>query len=649
MSKIELEDTAGGYNISRINANFQAIEDEFNDKVLYRDNPEGEANEMLSDLDMNGQRIYNLPTPALASEAARLQDVINAISGANQANLITFSPAGDIVATTVQGAIEEVDAELHAHIVDTTAAHVASAIGETSSHASAVATTQHQINEEEVSVFRFMTSAQIADVIAKTAETNLASALDVTAAMQAAHNTGRLVKYPAGAYKYSRLTTGITSGGIVGEGQDQTRLYTTDTSSNDLMTFVGGSPGGPNNALIFRDFAIRGPFTSSPDKVGGAAIRVLPVGSENTYSTYSNVTIEYLPIGLHPSGASSYFVQGCFFLGFTIAGIICENTYATDAGDDSVIGCTFSTTYHAGNNSGILHKSSGGLKIIGNKFLGGVYPYLMQYSVDTTATSPGGNPTSILLIVGNSFERYYNAGIGFTQAVVGAGATVFRNIAIVGNQFGVMAGTNAVGISSDTPAVAWLSNITIDANVFDMTAPAGYIAAIQLAKVSDVNIGNNTFRFNGSGTAQRAVLLDTCTNVSIGKGIYYGLINSPFTITGSTKVVIHKDEIVNVSETASSPASAGWAAYGTALFLSPASGTVLFEDENGNNLVFLGSLSLNDITLSVSNSSIGGEIAAVVSSLVTSGQTTTGFTFRMIGANNNQANTRVVYRALGVI
>ena len=108
MPKIVLPDTNGGFNISTINDNFQAIADELNDKVLYRDNPVGETNTLESDVDVNGQRIYNLPTPVLPSEAARLQDVINATAGIIPASFIPFTPYLDIVATNVQDAIEEV-------------------------------------------------------------------------------------------------------------------------------------------------------------------------------------------------------------------------------------------------------------------------------------------------------------------------------------------------------------------------------------------------------------------------------------------------------------------------------------------------------------------------------------------------------------
>ena len=59
MSKIDLDPITSGYNLSKINANFQKLEDELNNKVLYRNSPEGEPNSMSSNLDMNGQSILN--------------------------------------------------------------------------------------------------------------------------------------------------------------------------------------------------------------------------------------------------------------------------------------------------------------------------------------------------------------------------------------------------------------------------------------------------------------------------------------------------------------------------------------------------------------------------------------------------------------
>lgn len=79
--KISLDDVASGYNLSKINVNFDKIEAELNDKVLYRDPPDGAPNEMSTDLDMNGNKIYNLAKPTSPHEPLRLIDAAEIIAG----------------------------------------------------------------------------------------------------------------------------------------------------------------------------------------------------------------------------------------------------------------------------------------------------------------------------------------------------------------------------------------------------------------------------------------------------------------------------------------------------------------------------------------------------------------------------------------
>lgn len=74
MSKINLPPITGGFNLSTINANFDKVEEALNNDVLYRDNPVGEPNQMINDLDMNGKRVYNLPYPTSNGEPIRLGD-----------------------------------------------------------------------------------------------------------------------------------------------------------------------------------------------------------------------------------------------------------------------------------------------------------------------------------------------------------------------------------------------------------------------------------------------------------------------------------------------------------------------------------------------------------------------------------------------
>ena len=60
MAKLSISDIQSGYaSTTALNIAFNAIEDEFQSKVLYRDNPTGEPNQMQNDLDMNNNDILN--------------------------------------------------------------------------------------------------------------------------------------------------------------------------------------------------------------------------------------------------------------------------------------------------------------------------------------------------------------------------------------------------------------------------------------------------------------------------------------------------------------------------------------------------------------------------------------------------------------
>lgn len=81
MSKIILDDVVSGYNLQKINANFQLVESELNNKVLYRQNPVGENNQLESDIDANGKKIFNLASPSSRSEPITLGYLEDRIGG----------------------------------------------------------------------------------------------------------------------------------------------------------------------------------------------------------------------------------------------------------------------------------------------------------------------------------------------------------------------------------------------------------------------------------------------------------------------------------------------------------------------------------------------------------------------------------------
>jgi hypothetical protein len=67
MSKLILNDVTNIDSLTTINSNFDRIEQALQEKILFRDNPEGEPNTMLNSLDMNGKDILNARTLTLQS------------------------------------------------------------------------------------------------------------------------------------------------------------------------------------------------------------------------------------------------------------------------------------------------------------------------------------------------------------------------------------------------------------------------------------------------------------------------------------------------------------------------------------------------------------------------------------------------------
>lgn len=96
MSKVELDDITTGFQSTTVtNANSAKVEDELNNKVLYRNNPTGEPNQMESNLDMNSKRVLNLPRAIDGQEPATKQQldeaVINSVDGVVDADVVPYT------------------------------------------------------------------------------------------------------------------------------------------------------------------------------------------------------------------------------------------------------------------------------------------------------------------------------------------------------------------------------------------------------------------------------------------------------------------------------------------------------------------------------------------------------------------------------
>lgn len=125
MAKITIDDIDSQFaSTTAINSRFQQIEDELNNKVLYRNNPTGEANAMSNDLDMASNNILN-------GGAADFAGLTIAGVGVTPSSLVATPPAASItydnsgstlVAANVKAALDELDVKCETTIPATVTA-----------------------------------------------------------------------------------------------------------------------------------------------------------------------------------------------------------------------------------------------------------------------------------------------------------------------------------------------------------------------------------------------------------------------------------------------------------------------------------------------------------------------------------------------
>lgn len=363
---------------------------------------------------------------------------------------------------------------------------------------------------------------------------------DDRAAMQAAHNTGQIVYYPQGTYKFSGQLT-IAVGGIIGAGKTLSNLNAIDTSSSAAIKFTGPYttlPGGlvSGNAK-FHDFTLNG----NSLKTTGAGLQFDSAANEVSYADLRGLQISYFPINVDFVNASLWKMIGCDILGHTVAGVRVNNTYENDAGDSLIMGNNIITSSKTAAQ--ILHLSSGGLKIIGNKLLGARDGYSMQYT--------GKKETSVLILANNSIENFSGKAINFSK--VSAGVPTFRNIIISGNQISVSLAT-PTAVLIENEGGSWLQSMTITNNVFQLPGVTSSYG-IALTGVTALMIQGNTFR--GNGLSSQAIALTSCVDAKIGTNVYSN-IKVPYSfITPGPNNTIALDSQSGTAATS----DVGWAAH----------------------------------------------------------------------------------------
>lgn len=320
---------------------------------------------------------------------------------------------------------------------------------------------------------------------------------DDTVALQAALTAaaGKVLFLPAGTYLVSSTLTISSGTTIIGAGRLRTRITWTSTTL-DVFSINTTDP------VQMSDFQMTGPASAT----AGAMIKVDgPSASGNAYSTFSRLLLSRGYDQIKMISSLAWTIEACVFSGFVHRALTVANALVPDAGDGLVHGnCIFANGI-AGSVA-IYQTSSGGLKVLGNKFNGlGTYAYQMQLASAVV--------TSDLVFVGNSVENFTSAAMFFDSD---GGGAICSNIVICGNQFAL----NPRGIDMSS-ATAFLRNISITGNTINVTAAGTYgIIGVELARYS---ISGNIIGGVGSGTPVGISLDGTCSAGIIGENSYANL------------------------------------------------------------------------------------------------------------------------------
>ncbi|WP_426271582.1 hypothetical protein ACN9MB_09150 [Dyella kyungheensis] len=467
-----------------------------------------------------------------------------------------------------------------------------SLVGWIQSGAGAVQRTSQDKMRDVVSVFDFMTAAQITDAKVGT------QIYDMTAAMQAAHNTGNRVYYPSGNYKFSTIS--FSSGGIVGDGPGKTILTSTNATTANLITYTG-TGGGPQVPL-FRDFLLQAANT----KADGAALSFIPSSGEISYVKIDNIVTYNVPYGVSFTAASLWTISDSKFLNYTASGLYVQNTNHVDSGDSAVVNCLFSTAQASGTRYGIWQRSSGGLKITNCKFNGGQAGYVLGFVSSTQSTGD-------LAISNCSIENMLNYGIylGRDSGSFGFGAITLSNIqiAICPN-----------GIVTDNSGA--ISQVSITGHNIALSSGTGF--GIQLNSVATFVVGPGNI-IGGGGTPTGINTNAGCSNGKVMRHTFAGIAAANRIVNAATSVVVESDKQSGsgVSVTTST-------AYGS-LFIGATAVT------------FTTPFSTTPVVV-CSASGTGGGVSAYPVSV-----SPTGFTLQAVGVTNGGVVTGCQWTAQGII
>lgn len=489
MSKLALTNLANLQNentaVNAINTNNTAIITAI-ENTLSRDGLQ--PNDMNASLDMDSNRLLNLPDALSGGEPITLHQLTDIIASGTFPTGLT--PVGLPVSAVMQPVLAA---------STLTAAHTA-------------------FGGISAKIFSVEDFGAVQGVLGGASQhTSIQNCINAAAAIPG----GAAVLLPG----FYSITTPLQLPGTVslmGINPKMSGLYPLNTIDAIQITSDG--------SMDLKDFSITyfiPPSTGALAAAGTAAIRNNLAGF---YGRIYNVVITAPARGISITQQGPFVIDSCVVQAYSDAGIHVENTVNPDGGDSSIVNC-YLGGLDGTAQAGIRWLSSGGLRITNNKIVTGQNGILFNMSAIAATTGA-------LFVIGNSIEGIAGGG-GVILQRQGAGAFI-RHIIINNNE---LTGQVGVWVPTDAFGATWIGSIVINGNNYINVNQNGS-AMVALDHVIGFTATNNLMRSLGSTGTAIAIIAANCDRGVVGPNL--GFAESGGTINAS---VISSTNTTTISPT----------------------------------------------------------------------------------------------------
>lgn len=323
------------------------------------------------------------------------------------------------------------------------------------------------------------------DVCVKDYGADPTGATDSTTAIQNALNavcaggsvTGT-IRFPKGIYKVSSTMTINCAMSLLGDG-DRVTFIEPSVATINVFSIPGSNP------INFQRMTI---IPVSGNMTSGAFLTFGTPSVENDFSIIKDSSFQNCFQCINFVSAAGWVVDRVIFQTAQTNAVeaVVQNQFHADNGDATIINSTFLSTF--GNGViGVQYISSGGLRIVNNKF--------NQTDTAIQMVLATGAVTGDFFIQNNSIEGYTSAAITLQRQ----GATgSFSFVLIQGNEF-APAGATPVAIDVPTDANGtWLNSLNILGNTIG--SGSGSSTMIFVNSTNGFIVANNTLNAAANGT-----------------------------------------------------------------------------------------------------------------------------------------------------